>query len=636
MPSNYNTFSFVDSNSRFTRSYFGDVEHSEMTAEPLHITAFDAGELVPIYYREVLPDQAQKLSLDFVIRPSTMSTPTMGNMVASFFSFFVPNRVINQSWKAVEGENFSGSWTAPQVSLAPLVSTINISNPELTTYRVPVGSLADYYGFPTQQGIPASVLGLCNDLKFRGYVMIWNEFFRDQNYQAPIPMSTLNVYQGFFDSRDKFLYSDLARAESSTPSTRTVFAGTVPTGEFGNPAVAHSLYGSVSPAVSSEISPVSLSGHLYAFDKPLKVNKFHDYFTSVLPSPFKGLTPFIPVSGTISNSLPVNATLNPRTMTEGYSIKFSQIGGTLPVNATAAFTGTGDNTTLTYFNGSESGPADIVLTPNNLEVASGATVDGLEISIADIRQAAAIQQVFECLARGGSRYRELVNSFFGIEAENPYSDIPVCLGRQHVSLDVFQTAQTSASQEGSTAQGNLAAFGYTSKHIDLFDHTHIALEHGYYHVFVCVRHRNIYSSYLARDNFRLSALDFYLPQLANITEQPVYTREINPFSVDVANTPSAVFGYNEAWAEYRFEPDMVTGYMRPGIPETLSYWNYADSFDSSLRISDGEWLKSNSKEVLSRTLAGGSAGPQFKAAFQFHVLKNLPMPSESVPGLDLI
>lgn len=66
-------------------------------------------------------------------------------------------------------------------------------------------------------------------------------------------------------------------------------------------------------------------------------------------------------------------------------------------------------------------------------------------------------------------------------------------------------------------------------------------------------------------------------------------------------------------------------------------WNYADVFDSALVIADGAWLQSNSQQVLDRTLAVTSAtAPQFKAQFSFALIDDLPMPTYSVPGMDII
>lgn len=624
MSGSFNQVKNGNTNVHFSKAIFGEVESSRMTASPIHTTTFNAGDIVPIYCREILPDESLDINMDFVVRQTTLLTPTMGSMHVDIYAFFVPNRIVNSSWKAVEGENYSGSWTANSVSLAPLVSSSTGS------VQIPVGSVADYYGFPTQQPISNSVLSLCHDLKFRGYVMIYNEFFRDQNYQAPIPISYLNVYQGFLEPVDSDI--GLAGGDSSV----SIVDRTVPDGSFGGGSIVHSLYGSSNQVDDFSVPAVRpLSNTFRAIQSPLKANKLHDYFTSVLPSPQKSSSSiFAPVSGTIS-SVPV-VTSNVSTLSGSHwPLQFKRANGSMPgQNAMLGlgldYNNSGDSRAAAESTNQSSLSNEFVY-PANLQTQSGAEVTGLALSVDDIRMASAIQQVYETLARGGSRYREIVSSFFGIDVDDPFGDIPKLLGHIRRDLDLYQTAQTSASETGSTPQGNLSAFGYTSSGGHLL--THRFVEHGYLHIFAVVRHRNIYSSILMRDNFRLNMLDFYTPPLANISEQPVYTREINPFAPD----PNGAFGYQEAWAEYRYEPDQVSGYMRSGISNSLSLWNYSDNFDSGLQIADSSFMLSNSQEVLDRTLAvTSSLAPQFKAQFKFIVDKTLPMPVYSVPGMDII
>ncbi|UPW42001.1 major capsid protein [Dipodfec virus RodF1_43] len=640
MASKYTQISNTGAETHFSAALFGNTETSRMVSTPQHLTTFNAGDIVPIGCYEILPDDVFSCDVNFVIRPTTMLTPTMGQMTVDLYAFFVPHRVVNQSLKAVMGENYNGSWTADSVVLAPLVAQDGATD----SYQIPVGSVADYYGFPTQQPIPYQVLADCHDLKFRGYVMIYNEYFRDQNYQPPIPMSTLNVYQGFFDDPNDYAINiDARRASNQEYGYRSLITSTSGNGQYPDGAVVEAIYGAgAQPSYggsdtyfkSVQTPNIRLSGRFHALDKPLKANKLHDYFTSVLPAPQKGVSPFIPVTGTISNKIPVYASTPLFELpADATNLRFDRPQGSSQ-NEILVIDTADEMKGGTLSSGGSLNPLVRNAYPNNLYTAAGATVNGLEISINDLRMASAIQQVYEGLARGGSRYREFVKSFFGIEVDDPFSDIPQYLGHIRRGLDVFQTAQTSSSVDGGTPQGNLAAFGYTSNGGNLFSNQRFA-EHGYLHIFAVVRHKNVYSSFMARDNFRRSLLDFYIPPLANISNQPVYLREINPFGKNAGN--NAAIGYQEAWAEYRYDPDTVSGYMRPGVSQSLSLWNYADDFNSSFQVVDGAWLKSNSEEVLNRSLSTTSnIAPQFKGQFMFIMDKTRPMPTYSVPGMDII
>ncbi len=629
---------------RFTKAPMGEVEYSKLYGEPTNTTTFNAGRIIPIYCNEVLPHDTWSMEVDEVVRQATLKVPSMDRCIIDIFAYFVPNRVVNKSWKNVMGENTSSAWQAPKVSLAPLCS---VDQGVIDTYgdsvQIPMQSVADYYGFATQQPIPREVLASCHDLKFRGYLEIYNNYFRDQNYQPPIAYSKLNVYNGFLDGGQNFMRRDISYEGKiyGTPTDIDLSNGIKADGSYGAGAVAKDLLGSDNAYFSGNGSIPARSMEWSALTEPLKANKLHDYFTSVLPSPQKGEEVIIGMGETA----PV------RIMTESagsdfldvsqnfaYPLAFKLSSGAINANGSGRVLGIDTQT-----NGQTAGRvvaqnnAGSNLIDGNYAQIVGSNLVGIAdlsnatgVSIADLRMSAAIQQVYEILGRGGSRYTEYINSFFELDIDNPFDDIPTCLGHIRRNLDLYQTAQTSASTEDGTAQGNLAAFGYTSTGGKLFTRTF--LEHGYIHVMAVVRHRNIYPALLSRDNFRLEMMDFYQYPLANISEQPVYTREINPFAGN-----DQIFGYQEAWAEYRMEPDRVSGYMRTGSELALDAWTNADNFDPDLLIADGEWLESNTKEVIARgTASQDITAPQFKAKFTFKITKERPLPTYSMSGLDLI
>ena len=628
MSQRYRQSSVVNSSTRFSAAPGSGIEFSRMTAVPSLVTTMNAGDIVPIYNREILPHTSTSMSIDFVIRSNTVKTPTFGNMMVDIYAFFVPNRIVNESWKNLMGENTSGEWVAPEISLVPLYTTRSGA----AAVQIPVQSVADYYGYPAQKTIPAVILQGCHDFLFRGYLEIYNTRFRDQNYQPPIPYSKLNIYEGFLE-RAGLQVSISADGKFGTPTV--IPANTESDGSSPAGAVIKALYGDGSKQISQ--NPQNISSRVTnwsALDKPLKANKLHDYFTSGLPSAQKGVAVSFNLAGHVGGSL--NAGANVSHWNSDRSLLFessapldgngihalylntdpdSPKNGKVQANMDAA----GISGTTANITGSNLYP---VLNLSNVSA----------ISLPELRDGVAIQQVYEIMARSGSRYREYISAFFGLEIDNPFCDIPKYLGHIRRNLDLYQTAQTSPSIQDGTPQGNLAAFGYTSSGGALFQSSFV--EHGYLHVFAVIRHKNLYSSLMTPDKFRLNGLDFYTPPLANISEQPVYTKYINPFVED----SDSVFAFQEAWAEYRYEFDQVSGYMRSGIASgSLALWNYSDEFDSGLTILDGDWLKSNSAEVLDRTLAVTSArGPQYKAAFWFTIDKELPMPTYSVPGLDII
>ena len=126
---------------------------------------------------------------------------------------------------------------------------------------------------------------------------------------------------------------------------------------------------------------------------------------------------------------------------------------------------------------------------------------------------------------------------------------------------------------------------------------------------------------------RKSRFDFYYPALANIGEQPIYNKEIYLQGNDEDNE---VFGYQEAWADYRYKPNRVSGAFRSNYNGTLDSWHYYNSFNELPTLSS-EFIDAPS-ENIERTLAVQNE-PQFIADFMMDSIYTRPMPLYSVPGL---
>ncbi len=139
-------------------------------------STFDSGYLVPFLVDEVLPGDSYKVKFNFLARLSTPIVPTMDNLFLDTFYFFVPYRLLWKHW-----EQFNGQQDYPGAQTDYLV-------PQTTAPAdkgFPVGSLEDYFGLPTGvKGIKA------NELAARAYALIWNEWFRDENLQNPINLSS--------------------------------------------------------------------------------------------------------------------------------------------------------------------------------------------------------------------------------------------------------------------------------------------------------------------------------------------------------------------------------------------------------------------------------------------------------------
>ncbi len=130
-------------------------------------TTFDAGDLIPIFSEEVLPGDTIKLSMSHVARLATPIKPIMDNMWLDIFWFFIPNRLVWFSWVTFMGEE-----TDPGEASTKLIP--QSVSPDPGGYLT--GSLQDYFGLPIEApGLSHSSLAL------RGYLVVFDQWFRDEN-----------------------------------------------------------------------------------------------------------------------------------------------------------------------------------------------------------------------------------------------------------------------------------------------------------------------------------------------------------------------------------------------------------------------------------------------------------------------
>lgn len=556
-------------------------------------TSGNVGKLYPFFCQEVYPGDTFKIKSTVLTRlASSYLVPVMDNLFLDQYFFFVPTRLVFDKWAQIFGENKAGKWA-------------NITPPKVPTFKnsASTGNIAlhnnvcAYINLPVGQDLGDNVRDI-SILPYRAFALIYDEWFRDENNVPP-----MHIQKG-------------------------------------------------ATATSEVLNNSAWSPNNYLGQCP-NVAKFHDYFTTCLPSPQKGdpveigtvtlperILPVtgLPISATgptssklISDSVKdrdgilTSAGFTPGSGSQTFGVLLgstSAQGWTLP-SSNMAF-GLGSTANAVGGFATSSADTELMALQNLGAYDPGASLNAANVN--DLRYAFQLQKMLEKDARGGTRYREYILSHFGVSVADARVQVPEFLGGKRSPLNVQQVAQTSQN----TADSPLASLGAYSLSFGKAGFSKGFTEHGYIIGCMCLRYHHTYQQGVERYAFRTERLDFFDPVFSNIGEQPVYKKELF-----ASAGKDDVFGYQEAWADLRYRPSRVSGQLASKSTNTLDIYHFGDEYANAPTLSEN--FINETASNFSRTIAINDATATDSDQFVFDIyiqndaIRELPV--YSVPSL---
>lgn len=554
-----------------------------------HKTSGNVGKLYPFFCQEVYPGDTFKTKSTILARlNSAYLRPVMDNLFLDQYFFFVPSRLVYNKFAQVFGENKESAWAVQNPPSIPC-----FQNTEATGNVALHDNVCAYLYLPVGEDLKKNIRDI-SLLPARAFALIYDEWFRDENNIQP-----MNIQKG--------------------------------------------------DAVASEKLNNNVWSENNYLGKCPSVAKFHDYFTTCLPSPQKGDavqalgTAISPVNTYPISDLGYSSVHDRLQSLSGrqnllwgrFELNQSGIVNQLPIESvdpwiyTLALSGeNADALSGKYSKGvtkqredSSGGTVtNIGMVPYNLGVAVN------PITVNDLRLAFQTQKMLEKDARGGTRYREYILSHFGVSVADSRVQVPEFLGGKRTPLNVQQVAQTSQA----TTDSPLASLGAYSLSFGQSGFSKGFTEHGYIIGVMCLRYHHTYQQGVERFAFRKNRLDFYDPVFANIGEQPVYKKELF-----AGAERDDVFGYQEAWADLRYRPSRVSGQLASKATNTLDIYHFADEYSNAPTLSGGFINETDSN--FARTIAIADAQSADADQFVFDIfcqneaIRELPV--YSVPSL---
>lgn len=517
------------------------------------------GRLYPFYCRMVYPGDTWQMDMSVFVRADTSVRVPLDDIYLDTYFFFVPFRILGDDFAAALGDvdaydDSEHNLPIVNIDANELSFGINGLLPYLGYSQAIVNfdEVRNSYNYENYDEISVYPLA--------AYYEIYNSWFRDENVDNLIP------YQDLYNE-------SLFDLVSSNPSLFDLYDGF----------------------------------------NCLRVNKYHDYFTSGVINPTKG-------NGGAAVTIPLGTTAPVGfTSTDSGNLVTNSLAAVIPVGSVVS---AGFNQ-LETFSGTVSNPGQGNSIFADLSNAAG--------TINELYLAMALNSLYNRRARFGTRYIETIRGQWGIEVPDSFFERPEYLGGSRTTLNMVPVLST----ENSSQLGQMAGNSSTLSGGVNFSKTFV--EYGLIFGLSCTRIKHSYTQGFRKEIFGLkTSLDLYNPVFANIGFEPVLTKEI----YNLGSDDNRVFNYQEAWAYLRTDIDSFAGLFGNVSQnnDLKNLWHYGDYYASFPTFSSS-WLKEDYKNVA-RTMTGQliegassivNEGHQYMFAYYFHPVVTRILPSHSIP-----
>lgn len=474
-----------------------------------HTVDFDCkiGECIPFMCEEMVPGDTFNISNITKVRFQPTVAPISDEMTVKMDYFFVPNRLtFNEQLDGVGNSWEKFIMQVPTEHSIPQDVQFAVSMPkwDVSSGKNGVYSLWDYLGLPV--GVSPAGKSAPTDLIKRGYNLIWNEYYRDENLQDEVDII----------SNEDILWSNVSKDYFTSAFTQRQRGPT--TGLPVNTVISYVDGGSYLP------------------------------FTTILYDGQYGHS--ASVRGDLRFS---NENLAQSSKDSAYVSVYSAEG---PLNSVAFKS---PRLSISRTNSSVAGSSSSNLVTANVKgiKLSDISATSTSFDISDLRLARQVQMWQERSLRGGVRYTEFLHSFFGCNPRDDRLQRPEYIAgvRNPVIVqDVLQTSQTTDTSAQATESGHLiSADGQSVR-------KYTAVEYGFIYGIFRIVPKIKYMNGINRQYLRNTPFDYYFPTFAHLSEQGIYNEEI--FAVDSEDDNLGIWGFQGIYNEMRYKPNKVLAGLR--------------------------------------------------------------------------
>lgn len=564
------------SNSHFAKFPQINLPRSRMKLEFTHKLSMMHGYLTPIDCFPVVPGDTHVMKkIASLVHMSTPIVPFMDNIDMYVRCFFVPLRLL---------------WRGSSVDDNSFEKFMGANKGAGYQQTVPIFPVNDFGVLKTGTIINAQTLRLNLSHMLGKPVQTFNVGI---SRTLPKPISILKE-RGYY-----FIWNEYFRAEQ--------LQGEEPV-DYGDGTYTSQHYRA--RVLLTDV--ITLDGNFDVWNHQLKkVNKKHDFFTSCTLAPQYGPSTLLPMQGDAPLFIK-NASNSDVIQNLDYLFTVDQPGSITPQTVPAGAGNTG------FLAGEDQQNGGIGPLYADLSQATAASINSL-------RFAFAVQRYLERSNYGSNHFYEVLAVHYGVTSPDARLQRPEYLGGFHYRINVDQVLNATGKTD--TDQTDLGKKGAVSVTADRhFGFEKGFVEPGYIYILAYTKQDRSYSDMVLTEDIKTNRFEFYSPEFANIGD-----REVLRFELDGKSTNDDVFGYQEAWAEYRYRPSRVSGDLNPSVTGSMPYWTLADSYALVPQLGSS-WIEED-RTAVARALVTGTNGPDFLCDWYYEDYAARLMPVYSIPGL---
>lgn len=576
------------------------MKKSTFNLSHMHSTTLDAGYLVPILLQETIPNDSFKIGMNSFIRATPMLAPLMHKVNFYTQYWYVPYRLLWEDWQE-------------------FITSTDLAGANLTfpTIKAPaeggfqVGSIHDYFGFPINQpDIEVSAM------PYRAMAMIWNTRYRDEDLQTEVPLS---LEGGLDTTTSTSLLSPSWKRDYFTLSRNSTQRGSeisVPIIESSgsNGQFWHIVFEPLVMSVPKGATPPTES----VYTGSAQVSSIYSGLTSCPIAP--PIVPSVPVVNPVNFNVG-DVISTPNLFINGLSRDFywcfkvvskqleqgeNQVQGYTQNSIKAGM----------FLSGIVSRGCELSVSGRIVYHSSSLSTSG-QLDVRDLRLAGALQRFQEKSLKWGNRYEEFIQREFGIKPKDSRIQRPEYLGGGKSILQISEVLQTAEATDSGV--GTMRGHGVASMNQRPIRFT--APEHGLIIGLMSIRPEPVYTQGIHREWLKRTPIDFFLPELANIGMQEVYTQELYA----TKDNKGTIFGYNDRYQEYRYRAPKVTGEFRTG---NYDYWTMARQFQEQ-PVLNGSFIDMASSSAAFKRPFAEQTQHNFLAMLRNIVIARRPIPKRA-------